>query len=312
MSHALRRLVATTLGIWLSSILVFLLLRILPGDIATTRLGVNATPEALANLRAEYGFDRSLWSQYLQWVSGALRGDLGRSLVSGEGVLGDITSRIDVTLPLIAFSSILAVILAMFVGPRAALRRRSVSGVTTVLLAQIGIAVPTFVVGVIFITVFAVQLGLLPAGGFPIDGWRNPTAATKSLILPVLTLALTQTAILVRFARSESLDFIASDAFRTARAVGRTADSALATASRLILSPVLQVTALQMATLITGAVVVESVFALPGLGSMLVRDIANRDITKVQSTLLLVICVVFVIRLILDFVNDRLDPRRLT
>jgi peptide/nickel transport system permease protein len=115
---------------------------------------------------------------------------------------------------------------------------------------------------------------------------------------------------LVRFARSQSLDFVASDAYRTARAAGRTADQALSTATRLVLSPVLTVTALQLSTLLTGAVVVETVFALPGLGSMTVRDIANRDVTKVQSTLLVLVATVFVIRLVIESVNDRLDPRR--
>jgi peptide/nickel transport system permease protein len=130
-------------------------------------------------------------------------------------------------------------------------------------------------------------------------------------VLPVITLAFTQTAMLVRFARSQSLDFVASDAFRTARAAGRNADAALATATRLVLSPVLALSALQLSTLLTGAVVVESVFALPGLGSMMVRDIANRDVTKVQSTLLVIVVAVFVIRLVIDAINDRLDPRRL-
>lgn len=131
------------------------------------------------------------------------------------------------------------------------------------------------------------------------------------MVLPVLTLSLTQVAMLVRFARSQSLDYTASTAFRTARSVGRTAGQAMSPALRLILSPVLTVGALQLSTLLTGAVVVESVFALPGLGSMLVRDIANRDLTKVQSTLLVLVVAVFVIRLLVDFVNDRLDPRRL-
>jgi peptide/nickel transport system permease protein len=312
MNGVVRRLALTVVGVAISTVMVFVLLRVLPGDIATSRLGVSATPAALEQLRSEYGFSRPLVVQYFDWILDALRGDLGRSLVSGDDIGGEIASRLRVTIPLIIFSSIIAVLTAVIIGRRAALRRKRATGVVAVSLAQVGLAIPTFVIGIVLILVFAVQLQVLPAGGFPTAGWSTPIDAGRSLVLPVITLALAQMAILVRFARSHALDFVASDAFRTARASGRTSDAALATASRLVLSPVLSVTALQLSTLLTGAVVVESVFALPGIGSMLVRDIANRDVTKVQSTLLVLVVGIFVIRLIVEFVNDRLDPRRLT
>ena len=156
----------------------------------------------------------------------------------------------------------------------------------------------------------AVRFDVLPAGGFPVDGWSALGASLRSLVLPTAALAASQTAMLARFARSSALDFTASDAFRTARAVGRRRHDALLTARRLVIAPVLTVASLQVATLVTGAVVVESVFALPGLGSMLVRDIANRDYTKVQSVLLVVVLIVFVLRATVNFANDRLDPRR--
>ena len=311
MNGVVRRLALTVVGVAISTVMVFVLLRVLPGDIATSRLGVSATPAALEQLRSEYGFSRPLVVQYFDWILDALRGDLGRSLVSGDDIGGEIASRLRVTIPLIIFSSTIAVLTAVIVGRRAALRRKRATGLVAVSLAQVGLAIPTFVIGIVLILVFAVQLRVLPAGGFPTAGWSTPIDAGRSLVLPVITLALAQMAILVRFARSHALDFVASDAFRTARAAGRTSDAALATASRLVLSPVLSVTALQLSTLLTGAVVVESVFALPGLGSMLVRDIVNRDVTKVQSTLLVLVVGIFIIRLIVEFVNDRLDPRRL-
>jgi len=311
MNGVMRRLALTVVGVAISTVMVFVLLRVLPGDIATSRLGVSATPAALEQLRSEYGFSRPLVVQYFDWILDALRGDLGRSLVSGDDIGGEIVNRLRVTIPLIIFSSTIAVLTAVIVGRRAALRRKRATGLVAVSLAQVGLAIPTFVIGIVLILVFAVQLRVLPAGGFPTAGWSTPIDAGRSLVLPVITLALAQMAILVRFARSHALDFVASDAFRTARAAGRTSDAALATASRLVLSPVLSVTALQLSTLLTGAVVVESVFALPGLGSMLVRDIVNRDVTKVQSTLLVLVVGIFIIRLIVEFVNDRLDPRRL-
>lgn len=306
-----RRLVIALLGVVASSAFVFAVLRALPGDIATARLGVDATPEALAELRREYDLERPLVVQYVDWISDFLRGDLGTSMVDGTDVAGAIVSRLDVTLPLVLASSFISVVAAVRIGRRAALRRRSIMGFLAGFLSQLGLAVPTFVLGIGFVALFAVRWRLLPAGGFPGDGWRSTTEAGRSMVLPVLTLSLTQVAMLVRFARSQSLDYTASTAFRTARSVGRTAGQALSPALRLILSPVLTVGALQLSTLLTGAVVVESVFALPGLGSMLVRDIANRDLTKVQSTLLVLVVAVFVIRLLVDFVNDRLDPRRL-
>ena len=312
MSGVARRLLVAIGGVVASSVLVFVMLRVLPGDIATTRLGVEATPDALAELRGEYGFDRPLVVQYVDWMRDAASGDLGNSLVTGDAIRSDIVARLDVTLPLVFLSSFIAVALAMWVGRRAAVRRKRLIGAVATTIAQVGIAVPTFVIGVVLITVFAVQLRVLPAGGFPTNGWREPLQALRSIVLPVAALAVTQAAVLVRFARSQALDFVASDAFRTARSAGRSVDAALSTARRLVLSPVLGVTALQLSTLLTGAVVVESVFALPGLGSMLVRDIANRDLPKVQSTLLVVVVLVFILRYIVDFINDRLDPRRLS
>ena len=312
MSGVARRLLVAIGGVIASSVLVFVMLRVLPGDIATTRLGVEATPDALAELRGEYGFDRPLVVQYVDWMRDAASGDLGNSLVTGDAIRSDIVARLDVTLPLVFLSSFIAVALAMWVGRRAAVRRKRLIGAVATTIAQVGIAVPTFVIGVVLITVFAVQLRVLPAGGFPTNGWREPLQALRSIVLPVAALAVTQAAVLVRFARSQALDFVASDAFRTARSAGRGVDAALSTARRLVLSPVLGVTALQLSTLLTGAVVVESVFALPGLGSMLVRDIANRDLPKVQSTLLVVVVLVFILRFVVDFINDRLDPRRLS
>lgn len=306
-----RRLVVALLGVVASSAFVFAVLRALPGDVATARLGVDATPEALDELRREYGLERPLAVQYVDWISDFLRGDLGTSMVDGSDVGDAIVSRLDVTLPLVLASSVISVVAGVRIGRRAALRRRSITGLLAGLLSQLGLAIPTFVLGIGFVALFAVRWRLLPAGGFPVDGWRNTSEAARSMVLPVLTLSLTQVAMLVRFARSRSLDYTASTAFRTARSVGRTSGQAMSPALRLILSPVLTVAALQLSTLLTGAVVVESVFALPGLGSMLVRDIANRDLTKVQSTLLVLVVAVFVIRLLVDFVNDRLDPRRL-
>ncbi|MEY3575886.1 MAG: ABC-type dipeptide/oligopeptide/nickel transport system, permease component [Actinomycetota bacterium] len=310
LSGVVRRLGTALAAVLFSTIVIFVLLRALPGDVATTRLGTDATPQALADLRREYGFDRPLIAQYFDWLIDIVRGDLGRSLLSGASVKDDVVSRLDVTLPLITASTVVSMMIAAAIGRRTALRRGHGSGVLTMSLIQLGLAIPPFVLAIGLIFLFAVQFKVLPAGGFPVSGWGSFTEALRSLILPTVALAAAQTAMLTRFARSSSLDFVASDAFRTARAVGRPRNDALLTAQRLVLSPVLTVASLQVATLITGAVVIESVFALPGLGSMLVRDIANRDYPKVQSVLFVVVLVVFALRTIVDLANDRLDPRR--
>ena len=312
MSGVVRRLVTGVAGVLLSTVAIFLLLRALPGDVATARLGTDATPEALAELRREYGFDRPLVMQYLDWLSDAARGDLGRSLLSGSSVTDDVVARLDVTLPLIGISTLLSIVIASVVGRRVALQRQRKRSVMTMAVIQLGLALPTFIIAIVLIMVFAVRFDVFPAGGFPTAGWSSIGESLRSLTLPTLALAAAQTAMLTRFARSSALDVAASDAFRTARAAGRSRREALLTARRLIVAPVLTVASLQVATLVTGAVVVENVFALPGLGSMLVRDIANRDYPKVQSVLLVVVLIVFVVRGVVNVVNDRLDPRRLS
>ena len=202
MGGVVRRLGTGLVGVLLATIVIFLLLRALPGDVATTRLGTDATPQALADLRREYGFDRPLIAQYFDWLVDIVRGDLGRSLLSGASVRDDVVSRLDVTLPLIVASTVLSIVVAAAIGRRTALRRGRTRGVLTMTLTQLGLAIPTFVLAIALIFVFAVRFTLLPAGGFPVAGWRSFTEALRSLILPVLALAAAQTAMLTRFARS--------------------------------------------------------------------------------------------------------------
>jgi peptide/nickel transport system permease protein len=312
MSGVLRRLAVSGAGILGSTFIVFALLRVLPGDLATAKLGTDATPEALQRLRSEYGLDKPLFTQYVQWLGNAMRGDFGASLMSGSDVGSDIVSRLDVTLPLIVASSLLAVMAALWLGQRSALQRSNWKSVVLTLASQIGLAIPIVVLGIVAVVIFAVWLRILPAGGFPVDGWRATGSAIRSLVLPVAVLSLSQAAMLTRFARSEVLDFIASDTYRTARATGMTKPQSISTARRLLLVPVLGVLALQISTLIVGAVVVENVFALPGLGAMLVRDIAARDYLKVQGSLLVVTTIVFAVQFVTGVLQERLDPRRRT
>lgn len=308
--NIVRRIAILIGSLVVSSILVFLLLRLLPGDIAQAKLGIDGSPEAVEALREQYGLNRPLVVQYLDWLGGALRGDLGTSFISEVSVTDELQRKATVTLPLIGASATLAVLFAIPLGMLAALRFRKWDGIAISATSQFGIAVPAFWVGVILITVFAVQLGWLPAGGFPDGGWADTPAAIRSMMLPATTLALAQGAMLMRFARSATIDVLQQDYFRTARATGLTRAQALRVHGvRNALIPVVSVLGMQISTLIVGAIVVENVFALPGIGRMLLQDVAIRDYTKVMGTVLATTALVFTVSFLIDLVLGWLNPR---
>ena len=306
----MRRLALLVMSLVVSSALVFLLLRLLPGDIAQAKLGIYGTPEALEQLRAEYNLDKSLPVQYFDWLSGAIRGDLGLSVLTGADITQELVAKSTLTLPLLGLASFFAVVIAVPLGMLAALRFRKWDGVATSVVSQLGIAVPTFWIGVILITIFAVRNQVFPSGGFPYEGWANFPGAISSLILPASTLALAQCAVLMRFARSATIDVIQQDYFRTARATGLSRLHALRIHGiRNAMVPVVSVLGMQISTLIVGAIIVESVFALPGVGQMLLQDVNVRDYTKVQGTVAATTAFVFVISFVIDLVLGILNPR---
>ncbi len=308
--NMLRRFTLLLASLIASSALVFLLLRLLPGDLAQAKLGIYGTPEALAQLREEYGLDKSLAAQYLSWLSGAIRGDLGLSVLTGADITQELLAKATVTLPLIVIASLIAILIAIPLGMFAALRFRRWDGIATSTVSQLGIAVPTFWVGVILITVFAVQNQVFPSGGFPYDGWSDFPNAVRSLVLPATTLALAQGAVLTRFARSATIDVIQQDYFRTARATGLSRARALRIhGMRNAMVPVVSVLGMQISTLIVGAIIVESVFALPGVGQMLLQDVNVRDYTKVQGTVTATTALVFVVSFLVDSILGVIDPR---
>ena len=308
--YILRRLVLSLISLIAASALIFGLLRLLPGDIAQTRLGIGATPEAVEQLRRELGLDRSVVAQYLDWLSGAATGDLGTSLINDVSVTSELRSKARVTAPLIGASAVIALLIALPLGLIAGLRHRRRDGVALSAVSQLGIAVPSFWIGVILITVFAVNSSVLPAGGFPEEGWADIGASLRSLLLPIATLSLAQAAVLMRFARSAAIDVLSQDFFRTARATGLSRLRALRIHGlRNSAIPVVSVLGLQVSTLIVGAIVVESVFALPGVGQMLLQDVAVRDFNKVMGTLTVAVAIVFVVSFITDLIIGKLDPR---
>ncbi|ONH34539.1 ABC transporter permease [Protofrankia sp. BMG5.30] len=308
----LRRLVLLALSLVAASLLVFLLLRLLPGDVADVIAGTTATPEQVARIRHQLGVDRPLITQYASWVGGVLTGDFGASAVNGVSVSAQLGEKLTVTVPLVAGATVLAVAVALPLGIISAARHRRADGLALSTLSQLGIAVPSFWVGLMLITLFAVEWGVLPAGGFPTDGWDDPAAAVRSLTLPVVTLALVEGAVLMRFTRSATLEVLHVDFIRTARAKGLTRGRALLRHGvRNAAGSVLSVLGLEFATLLAGTVVIENVFALPGVGQMLIVDIGNRDLVKVQGTVLLITVVVLVVGFLVDVGHRLLDPRLL-
>lgn len=308
--YLLRRSALLLVSLFAASVLTFLALRLLPGDVAQTIGGIKATPAQVAAVRHDLGLDRPLLAQYGSWIGGVLTGDFGRSVLDGTSVSGQLAEKFAVTGPLTAGAVVLALAFAVPLGVLAAVRRDSRLGAAVGALGQLGIALPTLWVGLLLVVVFAVQLRWLPAQGFPVDGWDEPGQALRSLVLPWLTLALAEGAVLLRFVRSAVLDVLHQDWLRTARAKGRTRTGALLRHGlRNAAVPVVSVLGLQIAALVAGAVVVEQVFVLPGVGQMLITDVGNRDLDKVQGEIVLLTGAVLVVGFLVDLVHRLIDPR---
>ena len=304
-----RRLGELVVAVLVASIIIFLLLRLLPGDLAGIIGGVAATPERRAAIREELGLDRPLLNQYFEWMGGVLTGDFGRSALTNSTVTSQLGEKLTITAPLILASSVVALAAAIPLGVYSAVRHRQADGAGLSALGQLGIAIPQFLVGIALIAVLAGRWGL-PSQGFPRNGWDDPARAIRSLILPVLTLAAAQGAILLRFVRSSTLDVLNQDYIRTARAKGLSRTEALMLHGlRNAAIPVISVLGIQIAGLIAGVVVIEEVFNLPGVGQMLVRDVGNRDFDKVQGTILLIAVIVLVIGFLVDLAHYLIDPR---
>ncbi|QAY63825.1 ABC transporter permease [Xylanimonas allomyrinae] len=293
----------------LASALVFLVLRVLPGDAAVVALGVNATPEALARWRAEHGTDRPLLAQYGDWMGGLLRGDFGTSFVTGHDLTTLIADRVQVTLILVGLGMLLAVLVAVPLGTIAAVTHRSAWGTVIAGASQVGVAVPNFLVGVLLVSFVAVHVGWLPAGGWTPPA-VDPAGFWRHAILPAVSLGTVQAAVMTRYVRSAVLEVMREDFLRTARAAGHTRTSALVRHGlRNAGVPVVTVVGVQLAAMLVGAVVVERVFVVPGLGSLLVDSVQQRDLQAVQSIVVVLVALVVVVNFVVDLLYTVLDPR---
>ncbi|MEU6608591.1 ABC transporter permease [Streptomyces shenzhenensis] len=308
--YLLRRLVFLVVSLALASVVLFVLLRLLPGDPANALTSVGASPEQIAAARHAIGSDKPLPEQFTHWLGQLASGDLGTSFVSSLPVGPEVSARLDVTVPLTLAAFVLAVLIAVPAGFVAAHKRHTWYGALLSGVSQLGIAIPVFWLGMIFIAVFALNAGWLPAGGFPQDGWSAPADAIRSLVLPVVTIALVMSASLIRYVRSATLDVLGSDYLRTARALGSSFGGAMwRHGLRNASVPVISVLGIELASTLLGAVVVESVYALPGLGSMLATGIAQHDYPVIQGVLFVSTLAVLLIGFAADLVQRIIDPR---
>ncbi len=302
--------VATLLA---ASVLVFAVLDVLPGNAAELMLGESATPESLKALSAKLGLDQPPLTRYAAWMKGLALGDMGTSLSYDTPVLDLVTQRLAVTLPLALMAMALTTVLALALGVYAASHHNRIGDVGVMGLSQLGIAIPNFWFAILLILLFAVKLQWFSAGGFP--GWTEDdggglSEGVKALVLPAVALAVVQAAILARITRSAVLDVLREDFVRTARAKGLSQRQVLwRHVLRNAFVPVLTIMGLQFANLLTGTVVIENVFSLPGLGRLVFQAIANRDLVVVRNVVLLLAAAVIAVNFVVDVLYAVVDPR---
>ncbi len=307
--HIARRATAVVATLFIVSLLVFVVVRVLPGDPALVIIGPEGSLEAAARLREALGLNRPIPLQYAEWLTRALRGDLGVSLQYDVPVGRLIVSRLPVTLPLAFMAAVFMGATALPLGLYAARRHRRAGDYLAMVVSQMGIAIPGFWAGLLLILLFSVHLGWAPSGGFA--GWSTGLwPGVRSLLLPAVALGLFQAAVLVRATRSSVLDVLREDYVRTARAKGVSERSVIGKhALRNALIPIVTVAGLQLGQLMAGAIILESVFALPGLGRLALGAIAARDLPLVQGVTLFVASSIVLINFAVDLLYVALDPR---
>jgi peptide/nickel transport system permease protein len=311
--YLLRRFAGFAATLAAASLIVFAVLEWLPGSAAEVMLGDTATAESIAALNAKLGLDRPPATRYFDWVSGLLQGRSAMSIAYDTPTFELIAERLAVSLPLALMAMALTVIVALAAGLYAAAHHRRAGDTGVMLVSQLGLSMPNFWLAILLILLFAVHLQWVSAGGFP--GWREDDGGgvlpgIAALLLPALSLAAVQAAILARVTRSSVLEALRDDYVRTARAKGLSRRQVLwRHVLRNAMIPVLTIMGLQFANLITGAIVVENVFVLPGIGRLVFQAIANRDLVLVRDVVMLLAAVVVLVNFVVDVLYAVVDPR---
>ncbi len=309
LAYILKRLLSVVISLILASIVVFVLLEIVPGDPAAYMMGLNAEPEAVNALREQLGLNAPPIVRYFSWVGGLVHGDFGISYTYKVPVSELIADRLWVSLPLALFALLLSTLIAFPAGIMAAANRNRRADFGIMGVTQLGIAIPNFWFAMLLVFLFAITLRWFAAGGF--SGWDAGLAAgLKSLTLPAIALALPQASILARVMRSSLLDTLSEDYVRTARAKGLTRGQTLwRHAVRNALIPVVTIIGLQFSFLLAGAIIIENVFYLPGLGRLVFQGITQRDLITVKSVVILLVFAVIVVTFLVDLAYAVVDPR---
>jgi peptide/nickel transport system permease protein len=304
-----RRLLGTVPVLVILSIGVFLMLHLTPGDPVQIMLGQDASPSAIAALRAELGLDQPLPIQYVRWMGNVMRGDLGRSIRTNQPVTEAIVSRLPVTIELSLWSLLLSLVIGLPAGVVAATRRNSGVDLASTGLALVGISLPSFFLGILLILVFALWLRWVPPSGYT-PFLQDPLQNVKQMFMPALALGAALAGIIARLTRSSLLEVLGTDYMRTARAKGLSdGSSVIGHGLKNALLPVVTVIGLQVGALLGGAILIETIFALPGIGRLAVDSIFARDFPIVQGVVLFLALVRVVANLVADLLYARLDPR---
>ena len=307
--YLIKRLGSLIVSLFVASLVIFACIEIVPGDPASFMLGVNAQPDTVNALLEELGLNTSHTQRYVSWISGLLKGDLGTSYTYRSPVSDIVADRLQVSVPLALYALTLTILIAFPVGVLAAAWRGSAVDLFVMGATQLGIAVPNFWFAILMVIVFAINLGWFSAGGFP--GWdAGILAVIKALTLPAVALALPQASILARVMRSSLLDTLSEDYIRSARAKGLSRRQVMwRHALRNAMIPVLTIIGLQFSFLLAGAIIIENVFFLPGLGRLVFQAITQRDLIVVESVVMLLVFAVVLVNFLVDLAYAWVDPR---
>ncbi len=306
--YLVKRLLSLIASLLAASLVIFAVIEVIPGDPASYMLGMNAAPDTVAALRDALGLNVPLPMRYLGWLGGMLTGDFGISYTYKVPVADLVADRLLISLPLAGLALLLSTVVAMPIGLLAAARRGRPADYMVMGGTQLGIAVPNFWFAMLLVLAFALHWRVFPAGGFP--GWGDPLMALRALTLPAVALALPQAAILARVLRSALIETLGQDYIRTARAKGLSGAQALTRhALRNAMIPVLTILGMQFSFLLAGAIIIENVFYIPGLGRLIFQAITQRDLIVVESVVMILVFAVILVTFLTDIAYAAVDPR---
>lgn len=309
LAYILRRLLMLLPVLIGVSIVIFVALRVIPGDVAATILGTDATPETLAQLRKDFGLDLPIYEQYLQWMGGVLTGDFGESMRTGKEVLPDILERFAITFELTLLAAVISWIIAIPLGIIAGIKRNSKTDLSVRVISLLGVSVPNFALATVIILVLSLFFSYSPPVGY-VGFWEDPVTNLQILFLPALVLGTSMAGAVMRMTRSSILEILRQDFIRTIRAKGAREKIVIFDhALRNAMIPILTIIGLQIGVLLGGTVIIEQIFSLPGLGQLVLTGINQRDFTVVQGAILFIAFVFVIINLLVDLLYSYLDPR---